>query len=62
MNARCDQWAARAVHYRREGELRKAERAEERAFYYLRRMKLLMDRSLSDGAGFARRTGPTGRI
>ncbi len=45
MSARCDEWAARAVHYRREGELRKAERAEERAFYYLRRMKLLQDRT-----------------
>jgi hypothetical protein len=45
VNARCDEWAAKAVRYRQEGDWRKAERAESRAFRCLQRMKQLKDRA-----------------
>jgi hypothetical protein len=44
-NARCDEWAAKAVRYRLAGDWRKAERAESRAFRCLQRMKQLKDRA-----------------
>jgi hypothetical protein len=44
-NARCDEWAAKAVRYRLAGDWRRAERAEGRAFRCLQRMKQLKDRA-----------------
>ncbi len=40
---RCDAWAEKAMRYRQAGEWRKAERAEDRAFRCLTRMKRLAD-------------------
>jgi hypothetical protein len=42
-SARCDAWAAKAIRYRRAGEWRKAERAEDWTFRWLTRMKRLAD-------------------
>ncbi len=41
---RCDVWAEKAIRYRQAGELRKAERAEDRTFQCLTRMKRLEER------------------
>ena len=43
VSVRCDEWAERAIRYRRAGEWRKAEQAEDRAFRCLTRMKRLAD-------------------
>lgn len=43
ISLRCDAWAERAIRYRRAGEWRKAERAEDLAFRCLTRMKRLDD-------------------
>jgi hypothetical protein len=42
-SARCDAWAEKAIRYRQSGEWRKAERAEDRTFQCLTRMKRLAD-------------------
>ncbi len=42
-SVRCDAWAEKAIRYRQAGEWRKAERAEDRAFRCLTRMKRLAD-------------------
>ncbi len=42
-SARCDEWAEKAIRYRQAGEWRKAERAEDRAFRCLTRLKRLTD-------------------
>jgi hypothetical protein len=44
-SARCYEWAERAMRYRRSGELRRAERAEDRAVRCLQKMKRIEDRS-----------------
>ena len=43
-SALCDEWAEKAIRYRQAGELRKAERAEDRTFQCLARMKRLEQR------------------
>ncbi len=43
VSERCDAWAEKAIRYRQAGEWRKAERAEDRAFRCLTRMKRLAD-------------------
>ncbi|HEY2590319.1 MAG TPA: hypothetical protein VGI35_01905 [Steroidobacteraceae bacterium] len=40
---RCDAWAAKAIRYRQAGDVERAERAEERTFLCLTRMKRLAD-------------------
>lgn len=40
----CDAWAEKAIRYRRAGDLRRAEWAEDRTFRCLTRMKRLADR------------------
>ncbi|HUN75969.1 MAG TPA: hypothetical protein VMU40_15735 [Steroidobacteraceae bacterium] len=51
-SAQFDTWAEKAIRYREAGELRKAERAETRAFQCLTRMKRLADRwDLLQGLG-----------
>jgi hypothetical protein len=40
---RCDTWAARAMRYRQAGDVERAQRAEERTFLCLTRMKRLAD-------------------
>jgi hypothetical protein len=44
-DARCYEWSAKAVRYREAGDWRRAERAEDRAFRCLQRMKQLKDRA-----------------
>jgi hypothetical protein len=39
----CDVWTEKAIRYRQAGDWRKAERAEDRAFRCLTRMKRLAD-------------------
>lgn len=43
-SVRCDEWAEKAIRYRQSGEWRKAERAEDRTFQCLARMKRLEER------------------
>lgn len=43
-STRCDEWAERAIRYRRAGQVRKAERAEGRTFQCLTRMRRLEER------------------
>ncbi len=43
VSIRCDAWAAKAMRHRLAGEVQKAERAEERTFLCLTRMKRLTD-------------------
>jgi hypothetical protein len=45
INARCDMWAARAMRYRRAGELARAERAELHAVRCLQQIKRLAERT-----------------
>jgi len=40
---RCDAWAAKAMRYRQAGDVERAQRAEERTFSCLTRMKRLAD-------------------
>lgn len=42
-SVRCDAWAAKAMRYRQAGDVERAERAEERTFLCLTRMKRLAD-------------------
>ena len=42
-STRCDAWAAKAMRYRQVGDVERAERAEERTFLCLTRMKRLAD-------------------
>jgi hypothetical protein len=41
---RCDAWAEKAMRYRAAGDVRRAERAEDRTYRCLTRMKRLADR------------------
>jgi hypothetical protein len=48
---RCDAWAAKAIRYRQAGDVERAERAEERTFNCLTRMKRLADAMRILGVG-----------
>ena len=48
---RCDAWAAKAIRYRQAGDVERAERAEERTFNCLTRMKRLADALRIYGVG-----------